>query len=72
MVSDHPVESLYVEHYPWLVSWLRQRTACRELARDPGQEVFLKLLLHELPERQYRALIMARVDGMSYREIAQG
>lgn len=139
MLSHHPVEALYIQHYPWLVSWLRQRVSCRELAQDLGQDAFLKMLslrqpdtiarprawlmvvsnrllinryqrqqverdalqqvammmaehspsaevcvecgqllvqvvemlLQELPEQQCRALILARVDGLSYREIAQ-
>ena len=31
----------------------------------------VEMLLLELPEKQYRALMMARVEGLSYREIAQ-
>ncbi|MBA4501757.1 RNA polymerase sigma factor [Marinobacterium marinum] len=136
--SQHAIESIYIQHYPWLVAWLRQRVVCRESAQDLGQDTFLKMLsfsrpesietprawlmvvanrllinrfhrqqveqdalrqvalmmvqevpsaevsveceqlltqivemlIRELPEKQYRTLIMARVEGMSYKEIA--
>ncbi|HBR98372.1 MAG TPA: RNA polymerase subunit sigma [Gammaproteobacteria bacterium] len=40
------------------------------LARDLLRQVLL-LLTHELPEKQRKAFLLARVEGNSYREIAE-
>ncbi len=43
--SFHPVaDSLYREHHPWLLGWLRRKTGCSDQAADLAQDTFLRLM----------------------------
>lgn len=47
MPPDNPVATLYNDHQPWLINWLRQRTGCSQQAADFAQDTFLRVLLAE-------------------------
>lgn len=47
MPSGNPIATLYNEHQPWLVNWLRKRTGCSQQAADFAQDTFLRVLLAE-------------------------
>lgn len=38
------VEVLYINHYRWLVSWLRRQLHCADNAADLAQDIFVRLL----------------------------
>lgn len=50
MPSGNPIATLYNEHQPWLVNWLRKRTGCSQQAADFAQDTFLRVLLAERRE----------------------
>lgn len=50
MPSSTPIATLYNDHQPWLVSWLRKRTGCSQQAADFAQDTFLRVLLAERRE----------------------
>jgi RNA polymerase sigma-70 factor (ECF subfamily) len=51
MPSSNPlnqqVSVFYQQHHRWLLGWLRPRVACRELAADLVQDVFIRVLTSE-------------------------
>lgn len=51
MPSSNPVNQqvsvFYQQHHRWLLGWLRPRVACRELAADLVQDVFIRVLSSE-------------------------
>lgn len=50
MPSFNPIATLYNDHQPWLVNWLRKRTGCSQQAADFAQDTFLRVLLAERRE----------------------
>lgn len=44
-MSQHPLESLYRDHYSWLYRWLRGRLNCDHSAADLAQDTYLKLMV---------------------------
>ncbi|WP_437879784.1 sigma-70 family RNA polymerase sigma factor [Pseudomonas sp. LRF_L74] len=57
MPSGNPIATLYTDHQPWLVNWLRKRTGCSQQAADFAQDTFLRVLLAER-----RAPVAASLD----------
>lgn len=53
----NPIATLYNDHQPWLVNWLRKRTGCSQQAADFAQDTFLRVLLAER-----RAPVAASLD----------
>jgi len=42
--GNSSIETLYEEHQPWLLGWLRRRLGCGETAADLAQDTFVRLL----------------------------
>ncbi len=56
MPLGNPIATLYNEHQPWLINWLRKRTGCSQVAADFAQDTFLRVLLAERREPVAAAL----------------
>ncbi len=41
----HDIQSLYVDHHPWLLRWLQRRLFDAGLASDLAQDTFVKILV---------------------------
>lgn len=53
---NRQVQRLYQEHQRWLLSWLRPRVDCRELAADLVQDVFIRVLSAKDAQNQLEAV----------------
>lgn len=77
--SKDVLQSIYANHYGWLLAWLRRRVECPSDAADFAQDTFVRLLARERPldpESEPRALLahIARallVDHWRHREVEQ-
>lgn len=60
------VGTLYKEHQPWLLQWLRRRLGCSDNAADLTQDTFVKLLLklEWEPLREPRAYLRTVAHGL--------
>lgn len=56
MPSGNLIATLYNDHQPWLISWLRKRTGCSQAAADFAQDTFVRVLLAE--RREPRAAML--------------
>jgi len=50
------VDDLYRDHHRWLRSWLQPRLACRHLATDMVQDVFVRILTADNAAERLRAV----------------
>lgn len=69
------VETMYVEHHGWLVTWLRSKLDTRERAADLAHDTFVRLLSARLPAmpeepRAYLTTVARRLVIDSYRHAA--
>ncbi|WP_420825731.1 RNA polymerase sigma factor [Pseudomonas typographi] len=62
------IGSLYRDHRPWLLAWLRRNIACPQRAEDLSQDTFARLLGRpQLPAtREPRAFLLTVAKGLLF------